>query len=890
MTLRHARALQIFGTPWKHCLPYHTQGLLISAFAKSLCFPNSKLQDYRFVLKRLSASSTWNHTCYPPQSVRKYSTHWGEAEEALGSSTLERVATNNSISFRKIVSYSEFINHELYQDLKKTLHPKKTTHQSRPSLAKVARYRNVGTSQISEPTKSVYALGQAPVREQPCEFISLAIGKPTDETNLEHDHLEQRTLRPSKWIRRLAQLRREEEVDDPRVRVLSKSGLLKQDNDRFLALWKQVASKFARAERKDLWQSMLLLTLQNDHDKAFALLEATIIEASCELEAPNYAIADALKFLVSRHLEGQVTTIETRDKLLQLACSFPWAIEAKDRASQKMLYWLLRHSDNHQVRNLYMSLESSRVSIHPMSLTHFLNRFTQMGNLDLAIDALRRIAVFKAYISSDVVQYSCITLLRMRFNEAERYRVQSNLMTEMLELGIRPGMPMLNAMILNAVEASDYETAHAIFETARRNGIRPDTISYSTLLKIARQSLDQRLVGTIMQMAEKDGALPKNNTLLFCLVITSFQIALAENKDANLWALSYRTMLEIYARYCDTRPLEDLGIDLHVGKKVEAPGEVFEPSSLLLSAMILGYIRLFGQPSEVKRLYFRYQEFVARDHHLVAPTAEYVHLANAFLFKLGENISTLKMIPIILSDMLNPPISTTIQIATPTVQTWSIVLRSYLFNNERAAGEKIIQMMREKGIQPGQVTMNTIISGYATMQDAIAAVNALQEMEAAGFQADSYTFKALTRITDRAQLLDALHKVVTKPVRTQKFMQSTENSSQFESEASVGSSKISAVSGDITVNTPRAVEGSLYSPPREFTRQSSQIKADEASQVPGKGPSRNGDLQQVTNQEDNEHPQKDQNKSRIPASLPPNLGDQDLSYLYEIQDGTLEAV
>ncbi|KAL9029372.1 MAG: hypothetical protein Q9196_002379 [Gyalolechia fulgens] len=404
-----------------------------------------------------------------------------------------------------------------------------------------------------------------------------------------------------------------------------------------------------------------------------------------------------------------------------------------------------------------------------------MDNFARQGRPDLAMDALRRIAGSGADVSSDTVQYSCITLLRTRFDKVEWYRVQSHLVTEMLELGIRPGIPMLNAMILNAVEACDYQTAQAMFQTARANGIRRDTITYSILLKVALQNSDPNLVEKIMHMAEEDGALPRNNQLVFCLVVTILQIAQAAKTDFVTLTSRYKTMLQFYARYCDLRPLQELGIVLDVYRETKVTNVVSQPSPQLLAVMIMGYIRLFAGIRQVEGLYTRYQSLIAQDHQLIASTAETDHVANAFLFRLGRTKKSSNKCAVILRDMLNPPASTTVKVAKPTVQTWSIALRTYFFNNQRAAGEKILQMMRAMGTEPNQVTMNTIISGYANMQDAPAAVNAMQQMEAAGLQVDSYTLKGLTRIINRDELLDALRKVAAKPIETQEAVHTTED-------------------------------------------------------------------------------------------------------------------
>ncbi|KAL8694722.1 MAG: hypothetical protein Q9218_000648 [Villophora microphyllina] len=337
---------------------------------------------------------------------------------------------------------------------------------------------------------------------------------------------------------------------------------------------------------------------------------------------------------------------------------------------------------------------------------------------------------------------------------------------------------MLNAMILNAVEASDYQTAQAIFETARLHGLRRDTITYSTLLKIAFQNLDQSLVERVMRMAEEDGALPRNNKLVSCLVATVLQISRSIDPGIVTRASRYRAMLRIYERYCDTGPLSELGIYIKSDHVVETAGQVYPPSSQLLSTMIVGYIFLFGRHQDVVNVYHRYEHHVANNHHLIAPIAATDHTANAFLLWLGRHRPTYAMSLVILKNMLEPSSSA---VARPTVQSWSIVADTLYRNRQPAAAARVIEMMREKGITPNKVTWNTIIAGHAGMQDAVGAVRAMREMEKADLEVNSYTLKALTMIKDRDRLLDALRRTAAADINTETGQQDLATPVAYES-------------------------------------------------------------------------------------------------------------
>lgn len=530
--------------------------------------------------------------------------------------------------------------------------------------------------------------------------------------------------------------------------------------------WNRLVIGLPISKSRHLWQEVMLWALQHQVDKAMMFLDITLSDSTAA--ASRHAVEDSLKHIVSIFLQGQTVNSEIKNDIYRLLCLFAETSMLQDSfthsISQKIVYLVMRHSDNHQTRVLYEALLGARLDIHPHTLTHFMDRFTLMGRPDLSMHVLRKITSSGANVSYETVQFSCMKLLRTRFHEIEWYKVQSQLLTEMLELGLRPGIPMLNAMILNAVEAGDYQTALAMFETARIHGIRRDTITYSILLKGAVQNLDEVLVERIMHMAEEDGALPRNNELVYSLVVTLLQIARLKDTNTLTSANRYKEILRIYSRYCIVVPLQELGIYFSTGKTSDKARTLSDPSPKLLSIMIVSFIRLIGRSDLVQALYARYQTLLEQNHGLVAPTAITDHLANAFLFSLGRHRATFKTCPAILKNMLKPSASTNVKVARPTVRTWSIAARSYFFHGQRAAGEKVIQMMRARGILPNLVTWNTIISGYASLQDASGVVNAMKGMEAAGFESSSSTLKALARMKDRNQLLDALRRVAANDV------------------------------------------------------------------------------------------------------------------------------
>ncbi|KAL8971547.1 MAG: hypothetical protein Q9183_001006 [Haloplaca sp. 2 TL-2023] len=598
-------------------------------------------------------------------------------------------------------------------------------------------------------------------------FVSFARWRPSITNPKDSNALEEIKPLTWRWTRSFAQIYDGEIYDVP-LPVISPSQILhmlQKSKEQLIVLWRRYTAESSPDQCFCLWQDVMLWALERDIDRATSFVDATISDSG--IAVPRYVIEDALKCIVSAYSQAQVAEPTTWDKLHNLVRSFAAKSMLQEEVipsmPQKIVYLLLQHSDDTRTQRLYETLAVSQSYLHPYTLTRFMDKFAQMGKPDLAMNALAKITAFSdlhARLVSqevgEVVRQSCITLLRTRFGESEWYRIQSQLATDMLEMGIHPNIAMLNTMILNAVEAGDYQTAQAIVETARLHGIRRDTVTYSILLKGASERLDESLIANIMQMAEEDGALPRNDKLVACLVATILRIQQESDKGTVTRAQGYRTMLRVYARYADTRPLWDLGIYLRSETELETSGEVSSPSPQLLGTMIIGYIALFGRVRDVQDLYFRYQSFVAQDHPLIAPTAETDYVANSFLLCLGRDKSTFKVSSIILKNMLEPSSWTTAKVAPPTVKSWTIALASYILNGQRAAADAILHKMRETGTTPNNVTWNAIISGHAGAQDVTATVDAMKSMESAGFGVDSDTLTALNRFRSRDQLLEAL--------------------------------------------------------------------------------------------------------------------------------------
>ncbi|KAF7549835.1 hypothetical protein G7046_g8210 [Stylonectria norvegica] len=98
----------------------------------------------------------------------------------------------------------------------------------------------------------------------------------------------------------------------------------------------------------------------------------------------------------------------------------------------------------------------------------------------------------------------------------------------------------------------------------------------------------------------------------------------------------------------------------------------------------------------------------------------------------------------------------------PSLFTFSILIHGLLMRGEKALGEQVLQVMMENDIPPNMVTWNSLVKGYASMQNISRTVGALQDLEAAGFKPNVHTFKAFDRLSDQGKALEQMDSIIAE--------------------------------------------------------------------------------------------------------------------------------
>lgn len=111
------------------------------------------------------------------------------------------------------------------------------------------------------------------------------------------------------------------------------------------------------------------------------------------------------------------------------------------------------------------------------------------------------------------------------------------------------------------------------------------------------------------------------------------------------------------------------------------------------------------------------------------------------------------------AELVSPEIIRSFRHPAPSVHTWSILINGLMFHREADKAERIMDIMKEHGVEPSIVPWNTLLAGYANAQNVRKTAKTLQRLEAAGYEGDDWTFKAWAYLTDKEAALELMEGV-----------------------------------------------------------------------------------------------------------------------------------
>ncbi|KAI9738525.1 MAG: hypothetical protein M1818_005422 [Claussenomyces sp. TS43310] len=547
--------------------------------------------------------------------------------------------------------------------------------------------------------------------------------------------------------------------------------------------------KYSAEERQLLWPSVMLCILDRHPTSSLKVLIGTHISPY----PPNYAVSDSLEYIIDYYFHHPKEIAEEElAAILGMVCQILHQSPVpKVHMSQKSIALLLRYLDKFQAEELFSTLMDCGNPLHENTLLHFIDVWAKSGHTNMAVKALTELHAIGADFTMPKLESICATLLRKNHHNQELALPDSELFAYMLNLGLRPNIIFYNIILQNALSSGDSETGWRIHDMMLKNGVDADAFTYSILLNDAKHRMDHDAVNRIISITTAKNII-KNPYIATDLLHTRFLIYEHHVRSRKFGEKGppgpFKSMLLMYSRCFDIEPLATIAPqEVEVYKQAidhNATNPVY-PSKETLTVMLIGLIRGFGDHRQAQRFYEHFRKLVLDGNPVIMPLVTSTHIYDAIIMALGRHTKTLSLCTQVVTDMLassarlnsalaspeisakelkgserNPapslPFAGVSRHCEPSVRTWSVLLKSFFDNGQPRAAEKVLSLMHSRGIEPNQITWNSLVVGYARLQDVSNTASIVERMEGMGWEVDEVTLKGLQRIENRGALAKAL--------------------------------------------------------------------------------------------------------------------------------------
>jgi pentatricopeptide repeat protein len=552
--------------------------------------------------------------------------------------------------------------------------------------------------------------------------------------------------------------------------------------------------KISVARRVRLWPQLMITALKDCPEKAMKILSATYVDPYPD----GKAFSDCLNFIIWYYLRYTEPSDDTPALKLFRTISRLLLEGPSDHVylSQTSIFLLMAHLRTPDwIEKLYRTMDKINNPLHHNTLMQFVDRLAKAGGqyTNIAYEIIENIGCLQGVdFNTPNMRSICTTLLmaagpNTKFDYMEVFGF-------VLKCGLKPDIIIYNVLIYKTVKAGKHNRGWQIYETMKEDYIEPDSYTYSILLNDAKKRMDRDAISRVTN-AVRERSLWSTHVVtdaLHAMFLLHMRNHQAELKHANRTGRSPRSheltyfeqMLPVYCEYFHFGPLACLipelaGIYKHITKSDSIPiqkDELVEPQNPVLVVMLSALLRSYNDPDTPKIFYDHFRKLVQNNDPMVVQLSDHQGdfgfrtIYNLTLLALGNHASRIPECLQILGDMTakapDPPDTGDPDIyeppplhpPKPDISTWSVLVSIFQKHRQTRAAEKVLEMMKERGIEPNRVTWGSLLNGYAKMQETQMVVDVLDRLDKAGYAADSFA-GSLRMIRDRRALVDGLQKL-----------------------------------------------------------------------------------------------------------------------------------
>jgi pentatricopeptide repeat protein len=498
------------------------------------------------------------------------------------------------------------------------------------------------------------------------------------------------------------------------------------------------------------WCGVALWLLAYDPLHALEFLRETHLEPY----PPIIAVQDSLLHLSNLHSAGPIRKDNTRENDTQLRKLGKVTIELSQRSTGETLSLrygtlaqILRACSTKQRHSLWVSLKKHNIDIHWHTYLHFATHLARDGYFEQGLEAILEAHKKGAQLDHYAFLSTCATLLRSTMRQPSGLRVCLDIVDTLVGMGVKLNLELCNVIMLNAVEAYDFNTAWSIYHSLEKYGLAADAYTFAVLLKACKINLDdaEMLNETIRS------AITHVDVKTHAILAAEILHTLALHHTKHHPKKAFETLAEAYSQLFDTAPLAQLGM---LPQREPSPHDEqkMPPSHSAIGIMLTTYLhQLFLQtqsPVQTRALYHRFRGLVNSGTEPFASMVDKDYMHNAFLATLIKTKAGLLPAAEVVKDMQRShPADRQVKQCEPSVQTWTIFMHGFQRHGQMKMAEQVLLYMRRMGKEPDLVVWNVLAQGYALLQDVKGVKGSLRRLGDRGFEWDGFTRSAVRRLS-----------------------------------------------------------------------------------------------------------------------------------------------
>ncbi|KAH8685651.1 hypothetical protein BGZ60DRAFT_395726 [Tricladium varicosporioides] len=559
-----------------------------------------------------------------------------------------------------------------------------------------------------------------------------------------------------------------------------------------------------------LWPLLICSTLLSCPQKTLKVLSGTYTAPY-----PSHrVVGNVLSYIIWHFLDGRKDPDPILGDILHKSIVKMLMLGPPDYVylPQDSLWLLLKHCQRPDL--LYRSLTEINNPMSADTLMHFASRIAKSGPLyqDDAFEILRRIGDLGADFKTPQMESVCATILMNSHKNSSRDF--SEKFAYMLQCGLQPNIIHYNVLLLKTLRSGDYERGWEIFNMMKKDGPDPDVYTHSIVLHDAKSRLDQAAIQSVMRSVRENNIKTSYivTDALHSLLLLDQHAKHREEVQSNRegWVLgtngtfssgrtgvnrkvTFQKMLPLYCEHFHLEPLFHLlpGFKQRLQRfqqsqtptlsPIDSQFDVLnqkvlvDPTPEVLVIMITALLKNYPDPDTPKWFYERLSNLMQVGDPMLKMIAEkrenaidLRHIYNLIILALGRYVTNIPAILKIIGQMTtsgkkgdvsaaqNANQNQPIRIPKPDAYTWNILIKVFLRHGQTRAAEKVLSMMRDRGLEPSMVSWNTLLFGYARMQNIPMVTNTIARQQAGGYNPDEITIGALKKVVDHRSLREAL--------------------------------------------------------------------------------------------------------------------------------------